>query len=539
MSLVHTTRKITPLNQMYYRSDNHIHSLNELYSLLFKSLRSGDEMHALYSIQHIPYNNLIKKILILFLCENCPNLYVIRELYITRPDQIDFKTTVIRICRMVKTRIVINAFRVVSFDEYKENNYSINSIYIINCTPEEQQIEPTTIPISQEKALVKNGYVIWSLLCKHGVKQTMDEILHLYHSISPIDAKPLLYKLYKYLDKRYLDIIFVFLAFISIPGFSLNRQQQRVPADISSDLVVPSVIKPLPEYIYDLFSASKKANRRISYYFDNMKLSPTTKPTMTDKYGIMKFIQINEPLESSINELIKCKTIENIHIARFANERYSLASTHATHIKYKYIITRRQIQTKAEAQHYIFSEALKQDLGLRTLNRHIISHKSKYYIIQNNFLPVDDPDNFIKNDKRQTMYTHAIDSIYPEHMEFYVDDAPLVIKLLTCIMYRKIIGYPIYRKYSMIIYNGEIYMLDDNLNKFYSKTITCPTLSTQLEVVMKQQVTIHWKVIHKTLKRWFKIISSNKFININQRVRMLHEITRLQDFKNWKFSSLA
>ena len=115
MSLVHMTRKITPVNQIYYRSDNRIHSLNELYSLLFKSLRSGDEVHALYSIQHIPYNYMIKKILILFLCENCPNLHVIRELYLTRPDQIDFKTVTVRICRMVKTRIVINAFRVVSF----------------------------------------------------------------------------------------------------------------------------------------------------------------------------------------------------------------------------------------------------------------------------------------------------------------------------------------------------------------------------------------------------------------------------------------
>ena len=539
MSLIHTTRKLTPANQMKYRSKNGFHSLNEIYSLLFKSLRSGDEIHALYSVHQIPYKYLTKKILIIFLCENCPNIYVIRELYMTNPDMIDFDIWAVRICRMVKTRIVINAFRIVSFGEYKENDYSINSLIILPTPPPTANDDATIISLQQEKTLVKNAFIIWSLLSKNGLDTTMNEIMRLYYTIVPSsNPKGLLYKLYAYLDERYLDIIFIFLALISIPSYSLNLTQPRVNADIDPNLKIPEYIDHLPDYIYDLYSTSKKSNHAISYYFNNMKLPPSTRMTMTDKYGVKKFIQVNEPLETSINEYIKCKDFKVIKIARFDNERYSLASTHSTRIKYKYIITMQPIQKKAHARNFIFSEALKQDLGLQTLKRHIISHNLKYYIIQNNFLPITDTEDFAKNAKGQIFYTHSISTIYPEHIEFHTDDESFIIKFFTVLMYRKIIGFPIYNKYSLVLLNGEIYMLDDNLNKFYSKTITYPVLSTQTEVIMKQQLSIYWNTIHKTLKRWYKIISGNKYIPINRRIRILYEIKQLQDINNWKFSSV-
>ena len=50
-----------------------------LYSCLFKSLRSGNEQLALYTCRQIKSISMLKVLLIIFICENCPMLYMLKS----------------------------------------------------------------------------------------------------------------------------------------------------------------------------------------------------------------------------------------------------------------------------------------------------------------------------------------------------------------------------------------------------------------------------------------------------------------------------
>ena len=99
---------------------NHQHINDNLYSLLSKSIQQGNEIYALYAASQFTYPITLKKYLLTITCENYPNLHMLLSISSTS-QKLELYKQVIKLCRLPKSRIVVNAFRVVSFESYKPN----------------------------------------------------------------------------------------------------------------------------------------------------------------------------------------------------------------------------------------------------------------------------------------------------------------------------------------------------------------------------------------------------------------------------------
>lgn len=119
------------LKEYSYLSTNKTHCLQDIYSLLTKSICRGDEKLALYAATQIPYPRLLKKRLLIFICEYMPNIHALISLFKIKPTTESYRLEewVIKLCRSIKTRIVSNALRVVSSEEREpDESITLNDI---------------------------------------------------------------------------------------------------------------------------------------------------------------------------------------------------------------------------------------------------------------------------------------------------------------------------------------------------------------------------------------------------------------------------
>ena len=536
--MIHVSTHLKPREQIYYRSENKKHSLEEIYSFLFKSLRSGNENNAIYCFNQIPYKRLLKFQLTTFVCENCPNIHIINQMLKTKKTDVDeWMKWIIRLCRIAKSRIVINAFRVVSYKPFKPSeasNPSIQSINFLYSIPSNLSVD--YIDKNEEKNLVSNAYIIWQLLSKQGIKQTMKEIYELMNTIDGFPYKGLFERLNKFLNNRYLDVIFLFLSFTSLQYSTNITYLNVIRTDEQISIESPDMLE-LPSNIYDIHVKSKQSNNSYHFYFQNLLMNPSTNETLTDKFGIDKFVKINQPLEQSIVEYINSPEIKTICLARFPDKIYALGSKHKQKRKYTMIIMMKPIKFKSQARSFILADMLKAELNMNSLNRHIINHEGKQYLIQKNFLPINETCDFNKNEMKETIYNRQITCFYPESMFSFVDDGELMNKIFQMLIFHRMIGYPFTDKYSIIIYNEDIYSLTDKLGSYYPNSFFNHSLTSHHAFIFKQAMNRYWRDITKIIHRFYKTISSNKTININHRIRMLYELSKLKNVENWKFQS--
>lgn len=637
--MIYSDRK--NINQVSYNSNRRIidmveRKLKVIYSLLFKSLRRGDEKMALYAADHITSMKKLKELLIIFMCENCPMFYMVKsfiDLNITTQEQI--KAWIIRLCRIHKTRIIVNAFRVVSFEHFKPSNKSvsindINHINLINdvsaisssittnnssthdtssndnnnsvndvsttnnnntsndtsststqstnnnnsvndvsnmlssndtssaheiannnnsvndtsSTHEIAGIINEKISVDDEKRLINNTYIIWKLLCQNGIKQAMKDIF--------TTSDKLFERIYKLLDKKYLDVVFLYLSFVSL-SYGRSLEYITLNLDVMTEEVkrltpdIPEFIpqRNFPNYVFDMYvPINKRSNTSYKFFFDNLVINPMVPLTKTDKFGIQKFISIGKPLDSSTLEYIKVPEVENIYLARFQtfNEQriitMSLYTTNKLKPRYKKMIYMTPFKEKETVKHYIFCDYLKSKLGLNSLNRQIIFHDDKYYMVQKNIFPVHDEGYFQKNNKRQTIYIYPVESFKPAEINQYAADEELLLKILEMLIFHHVIGHCSTERYCVVIYENQVYSLTDRIRCVYYKTFFTLSQSTQTEAAFKQIIDQHWEQILKILKRFYRVISADTVININMKMLILYHIELLKDKNNWIFSEI-
>jgi len=521
------------------------------FSLLFKSLRSGNEKLALYAAEQIKSVYTLKMLLIIFMCENCPMIYMIKSFIDLNISTInELKPWIIRLCRITKTRIVINAFRVVSFENYKQSpDKPLVSIQDIKTINDGQLLMNPSVDVEQEKALIKNTYIIWQLLCQNGIKQTMNDIFTNINNYDKQIIRVLRY-IYKFINKRYLDVIFLYLSYVSIVSYS--RSSEYLNENLKLDTIRQELnllsssadTVDIPDSVYDMYTPSnKRSNLSYEFYFKNLVINPSLPLTKTDKFGIQKFISIHKPLESSIVEYVKAHEIKNIYLARLQNFKkqnkvnLALFTTNKLKPRYKKLIYLISFQQKETIRQYIYCDYLKSRLGLNSLNRQIIIHDGKNYMIQNNIFPVLDDGYFQKNSQHQTVYIYPVESFIPNQINLYTSDEELLLKIMEMLIFHHIIGHSSFERYSVIIYENQVYSLTDRVQCFYQKTFFILSISTQAAEAFKRVLDQHWVKILKILKHFHKVIASDMVVNINMKMLILYHIEQLKDKNNWIFNN--
>ena len=490
-------------DEFMYLSTNRQHRLQDVYSLLTKSMCRNDERLALYAAKQIPYPQLLKKRLMSFMCEFMPNFHALCSVYMinAKNERYKLEEWVVKLCRLVKTRVVCNAYRIVSIEQAKNNStVSINDVKYVyqpyqythfltdseldnanteeetigeldNANTEEETIDesfkaPITsndeltpdanesinidsnvkvqyvpaITIEEEKQLINNAYTVFKLVCRDGYKKTIYSILksiseHMLRGFK----RNIIYHIFKYLNKRNLYIVFIFLALTSL------RFATAIDHLGFDNIIDPTIYNNIPDYIalptyvFDL-DAMAPINSSYEYYIDNMVMTPTSEPTKIDKFGIQKFIQISRPLNSALTYELNIKNIDAIYVARLKDiSTIALCSTHvatdSSPHKYRRIIHLIPIEHKSLMLGYVLSDYIKSKLYLPFTNRRIISYHNKYYLIEDNTILTNlDPDEFSKDYMNRTVYNSKLKSFYPDDIPHYIDDEDLMIKLFKMII---------------------------------------------------------------------------------------------------------
>ena len=101
---------------------------DEIYSCLQKSMRRGELDLALEMVKEFKdYPNALKKRLVYCCCEDCPNLYLIQDIFNT-PAEIDKLVKFVPfICNHVKCREVILTFRSACQAEYERQDFDFEN----------------------------------------------------------------------------------------------------------------------------------------------------------------------------------------------------------------------------------------------------------------------------------------------------------------------------------------------------------------------------------------------------------------------------
>ena len=105
---------------------------DEIYSCLQKSLRRGDTKLSLEMAKEFnEYPNALKKRLIQNCCEDCPNLYLVNDIFHTETKVESLAKLIPAICAHVKCREATLAFRVACEEPYDFEPLSREDDYLL------------------------------------------------------------------------------------------------------------------------------------------------------------------------------------------------------------------------------------------------------------------------------------------------------------------------------------------------------------------------------------------------------------------------
>ncbi len=91
-----------------------------LRSKLFKSMRAGLSSTSIDIAKQLT-SPALKACLMVFVCENCPNIEIAKEVITAQPDFVILIPIVEKLCKARKTRIVVNALRIACEDKTTEH----------------------------------------------------------------------------------------------------------------------------------------------------------------------------------------------------------------------------------------------------------------------------------------------------------------------------------------------------------------------------------------------------------------------------------
>lgn len=250
-----------------------------IYSCLQKSLRRGNMEIALEMVKEFrDYPNALKKRLIYCCCEDCPNLYLIRDIYNTPAEMKELTKFIPIICNHVKCREVIMTFRAACQADYVTDDFNIYTDTVWTVTKK-----------------------IFYKLCQND--NDVNELIKEYQSKSPKlnDTKEWkLITISNFINKC-RTVLFAMIAFNHISYVTVQKYKDNFDLpNTLSDMQIDEILKYkfddkwnyLPTWVYDKHCHSSPPGQRTYEFFGrNLLLVPRMEETIYEKIGLKLYMK--------------------------------------------------------------------------------------------------------------------------------------------------------------------------------------------------------------------------------------------------------
>lgn len=413
-----------------------------IYSCLQKSLRRGDTELSLYMAKEFKeYPNALKKRLIQNCCEDCPNLKLIMELYLT--DDYDKLIEYIPIiCRHIKYRGALWMFRVA-------------------VTMEPLSAPPLDISnyISQNDDMLTTCRKLYRLACEEREAEFVKWFITKTNN-------PMLMKIYKFISSN-RTFIFMLISMMYIDYINTSYEPQPGDKELIDHILNSPYITTLPDYVYDRHVACSPPNQKTyEFFINNLQLHPAKEEKDYEKYAKNLYITSNLPAGAYIH-----KIVDNIQTVA---EPKKLLQTQLITAKFKpkvyycsfdginYTHCLKGPMQLNNYDPYLLPDVIKKLVGLNSPDTCLISINNIYYLCSRNLIPIDDKQTTIGNSKLEynvQLYNGDKHVLTDDKLNTLSNNEQL--QLLKILFFRKFIGTNDTCNRNIIYYNFVLTSIDD------------------------------------------------------------------------------
>ena len=456
-----------------------------IFSCLQKSMRRGDLDLATEMVKEFKdYPNALKKRLVYDCCEDCPNLYLIRDIYNTKPEIGNLYPFVQIICQHVKCREVIMGFRVACQDKIEANDFMMDDDMYSWCRK------------------------VYSRLCSTDgdTKELIEYFINKYPILNEMKLK----QIWNFINKNRLAL-YVAIAFFKV-GYITDKDYMKkckidgreINFEFNEELV-------LPDYVYDKHvKCSPKENKGYEFFIKNIVLIPRMPKTELELKGEELYITTNMASGDFISKdklkgikLKKLDTSQSINVSTndLTNDLTNVYTSlnELTLLQTQLITARHKPRTwfckwnsdeynkvlkgpmnEEDINELILSDKLKQKLGLVSVHSQRVILDDDEYLLMDNLITIDDSEFVMKTSKLETnvkIFNGDAHFLSDKLIETYPPDIQL--EILKNLIFRKIIGTNDTCSRNIIV----------NLETGVVASIDDPVLLHETPFVFKKQIT--------------------------------------------------
>lgn len=547
-------------------------TFDEVYSALQKAMRRGDLDLSLEMVKEFrDYPNALKKRLVYCCCEDCPNLYLIRDIYGTKADISELIKFVPVICNHVKCREVIMTFRAACQEEKDEREFDVRKDDVMGMCRK-----------------------IFTRLCRNGndVNSVLEELVGVIGGELSDKKKWKLVTISNFINKC-RTVLFAVVAWLKIGYVTVkNYKDVFIGPHILSEEKIGEVLKfkfderfnKLPLWVYDKHVKNAPENQKgYKFFIENIVLVPRMPKTYWEKRGEELYIQtnkasgeyiVNEEKEMKGKKSTKKKNVEyniefveeakstppwNINQALPTKNNYTSEEVELVQVQcitsrykprtffmkmksekvYKYILKGPFVKVE-DMNEIILSDELKVKFGLFSPKAKRVSFNgdNRYLLSINYALVIDPVETITRTTKLETNVKifNGSTSVYPNKTPLTNFSNELQLEVLKCLAFRKIIGTNDTCQRNLVINesNGQCCSIDD------------PALFTQTACVWKKPITNqqmkngfrtslknNWNEVVSFIGHIVEVLDEDETIDEEQKEFMFDKCDELSEMKNW------
>lgn len=488
---------------------------DEIYSALQKGLRRGDMILSLEMAKEFKnYPNALKKRLIQNCCEDCPNIYLINDIYNTEPTLNELINFIPAICLHIKCREATLGFRV--------------------ACEEQHNFEPLTIDDNDLLTILTKCFTI---LCKNDNNAT--EILDFFQNLIP-DIK--LKRIYNFISQN-RTFIYMLCAWKCIPYITNKTYEKPRVEEIYGKRfnINDFTLTKLPDFVYDKHvSSSPIKNKTYEFFIRNCVLNPRKEKTDLEIKGEELYVNSNKASGEFIKPILKCKKIDDdvkLIQAQLITSKYKPRVYFCDIDKnneFNYVLKGPYNDIKS-IRSVLLSDYIKKKLNLSSAFYDVKEYKNEYYLCCNNLIVIDSNNVEEKKSKLEKSLIYNGDLYLFDNDKLDILNSNQTIELFKILAFRKAIGTNDTCTRNIVFYDDILSSIDDPMllkeTEYIFKKPLNEKMCKKYEMLLKK----NFKQIKEFINEFASFVKTDNVINVNDKSFILKQLMQLLKRDNWIF----
>lgn len=453
---------------------------------LYKGLLRGDVKTSLEMTKEFKhYPNMLMKKLIEFCCINCPNIYLINDIYN------------IKFCSKNNTDIMFSNLicyvpAICTHDKCNEATLIFKTVCKESYNYEELSVHDDLLTISSK---------CFTILCKYDGDATI--ILDFFEYLIPnINIK----RIYNFISKK-TSFIWMLCAWKCI-----------------KDITQKQYIKHQLYELYPNFNINEYIINELPDYSDDIHI----------QHSMNENVEQLSSSECSIKPILKCKKLDdNIKLVQKHSSSNSNVNVYINSSNKR--ILEGPYESVKSLRKTLLSDHIKKNLNLFCMNYKIVEYKRKYYLVWTNIKVSNEISKAISEETfDETSNNHKFLNHF-EHEKIETMKSKQIVELFKIVVFRKVIGTKNTNVNDILCYNKTLFSINDSMLLKETRYIFKKSLDEKLCHKYKLLLKKHFKKIIRFINQFMIFIYNDKIINTNCKTFMLNQLSKLTKLSNWKF----